>query len=276
MRKLLLLLAFWLLCAPLCRAQPALTTIQDTLYNVDGSLMDGNIIVTNAAFSVGGVPIARGARAFPITNGVVNIQLAPTDHASPAIVYTVNTVSNGQTSTSVWSVPTLPSSRCPSGTCTIVQVTTLYTPGPTTTVALSQLSTQGATNGQLICDSSGVAVWCNPPATGVTSFNSRSGAVSPAANDYNFNQLAGAASVGQLPTGIPAANIGGGSVGNTAFGYVANLTSDAQAQLNAKLAAANNLSDVGSPATALSNLGALPKGCGRHLDRSVLQRAGNL
>ena len=108
MRKLLLLLAFWLLCAPLCRAQPTLTTIQDTLYNIDGSLMDGNIIVTNAAFSVGGVPIARGARAFPITNGVVNIQLAPTDHASPAIVYTVNTVSNGQTSTSVWSVPTLP------------------------------------------------------------------------------------------------------------------------------------------------------------------------
>ena len=128
--------------------------------------MDGNIIVTNAAFSVGGVPIARGAHAFPITNGVVNIQLAPTDHASPAIVYTVNTVSNGQTSTSIWSVPTLPSSRCPSGTCTIVQVTTLYTPGPTTTVALSQLSTQGATNGQLICDSSGVAVWCNPPASG--------------------------------------------------------------------------------------------------------------
>ena len=253
MRKLLLLLAFWLLCAPLCRAQPTLTTIQDTLYNVDGSLMDGNIIVTNTAFSVGGVPIARGARAFPITNGVVNIQLAPTDHASPTIVYTVNTVSNGQTSTSVWSVPTLPSSRCPSGTCTIVQVMTLYTPGPTTTVALSQLSTQGATNGQLICDSSGVAVWCNPPASGVTSFNGRSGAVTPAANDYNFNQLAGGASVGQLPTAIPAANIGGGSVGNTAFGYVANLTSDAQAQLNAKLAAANNLSDVGSPATALSN-----------------------
>ena len=97
-------------------------------------------------------------------------------------------------------------------------------------------------------------------ATGVTSFNGRTGGVSPSANDYNFNQLAGAASVGQLPTGIPAPNIGGGSVGNTAFGYVANLTSDAQAQLNAKLAAANNLSDVGNAAAALSNLGGLPKG----------------
>jgi hypothetical protein len=118
----------------------------------------------------------------------------------------------------------------------------------------------GATNGQIICDNSGVAAWCNPAATGVTSFNGRTGGVSPASNDYNFNQLAGAASVGQLPTGIPAANIGGGGVGNTAFGYVANLTGDVQAQLNAKLAVANNLSDVGSAATALSNLGGLPKG----------------
>ena len=218
MRRLLIILTrllacvvLWLVCALPCRAQPPLTTIRDTLYNVDGSLMDGNIIVTNAAFSVGGVPIARGARAFPITNGVVNIQLAPTDHAIPAVAYTVNTVSNGQTSTSVWSVPTLPSSRCPSGTCTIVQVTTLYTPGPTTTVALSQLSMQGATNGQIVCDSSGVAAWCNPAATGVTSFNGRTGGVTPSTNDYNFNQLAGAASVGQLPTGIPAPNIGGGT-----------------------------------------------------------------
>ena len=263
MRRWLIFLfcaALWLANALPCRAQPTLTTIQDTLYNLDGSLMNGNLIVSNAAFSVGGVPIARGAHAFPIQNGVVNIQLAPTDHAIPAAAYTVNTISNGQTSTSVWSVPTLPSSRCPSGTCTIVQVTTLYTPGPTTTIAVSQLSTQGATNGQLVCDSNGVAGWCNPSATGVTSFNSRTGGVSPSANDYNFNQLAGAASVGQLPTGIPAPNIGSGSVGNTAFGYVANLTSDAQAQLNAKLAAANNLSDVGNTAAALSNLGGLPKG----------------
>lgn len=35
----------------------------------------------------------------------------------------------------------------------------------------------------------------------------------------------------KLPTGIPAINIGGGTVGNTPFSYIANLTSDAQAQL---------------------------------------------
>ena len=44
-------------------------------------------------------------------------------------------------------------------------------------VAVSQLSTQGATNGQLVCDNNGVAEWCNPAATGVTSFNGRTGGV---------------------------------------------------------------------------------------------------
>lgn len=44
----------------------------------------------------------------------------------------------------------------------------------------------------------------------VSSFNGRSGAVSPAANDYNFNQLAGAAACAQLPalTGDAASSAG--------------------------------------------------------------------
>ncbi len=234
-------LALLLLCVLPCRAQLTLTTIQDTLYNLDGSPMNGNIIVTNAAFSVGGVPIAAGRHTFDVVNGVVNIQLAPTDHASPAVAYNVNTVSNGRAATSLWSVPTLPSSRCPSGTCTIAAVTTLYTPGPNTTVAVSQLSTQGAANGQMVCDNAGVAGWCNPPAGGVASFNGRTGAVSPAANDYNFSQLAGAVSVGQLPAGIPATIIGAGNVNNTAFGYLANVTSDIQNQINSKRAKGNTV-----------------------------------
>ena len=163
MRKVLSGLAcigLWLALPLTCRAQPPLTTVQDTLYNPDGSLMNGNIVINVPAFSVNGVAIARGARAFPITNGVVNIQLVPTDHTSPAVAYSVNTVASGQTSTTIWSVPTLPSSRCPSGTCTITEVTTLYTPGPNTTVELSQLSTQGALDGQIVCDSTGAAARC--------------------------------------------------------------------------------------------------------------------
>ena len=39
-------------------------------------------------------------------------------------------------------------------------------------------------------------------ATGVSSFNGRTGAVVPASNDYNFNQLAGTATYPQLPAGL--------------------------------------------------------------------------
>ena len=76
MWKILLLLVFALPCG----AQPALNRIQDTLYNADGSLMNSNIIAANAAFSVGGVPVARGTHTFAVRNGVVNM---PTDQATP-------------------------------------------------------------------------------------------------------------------------------------------------------------------------------------------------
>ena len=74
---------------------------------------------------------------------------------------------------------------------------------------------------------------------GVTSFNSRTGAVVPAANDYNFNQLAGNYTLAQGPT------IGANTVlGSVAGGTPAALT---QAQLTALINRAT---------TALS--GALP------------------
>ena len=165
MRKLLTFLAcalLWLLCAPLCRAQPVLTTIQDTLYNLDGSLMNGSLIVTTPAFSVGGVPIAHGTHTFPITNGVVNIQLAPTDHANPAVTYTVDTVSNGLGAASVWSVPTLPSAQCASSShCTIAEVTVASGVGPTLLLNPSQISTGASQSGQFLCNVVGIVGWCN-------------------------------------------------------------------------------------------------------------------
>lgn len=165
MRKLLTFLAcaaVWLLCAPLCRAQPALTTIQDTLYNLDGSLMNGSLIVTTPAFSVAGVPIAHGTHTFAITNGVVNIQLAPTDHANPTVTYTVDTVSNGLGAASVWSVPTLPSAQCASSShCTIPEVTVASGLGPTLLLNPSQISTGASQPGQSLCNVSGIVGWCD-------------------------------------------------------------------------------------------------------------------
>ena len=54
---------------------------------------------------------------------------------------------------------------------------------------------------------------------------------------------------------IDASKIHDGTVSNTEFGYIGNLSSDAQTQLNAKLVKVNNLSDVASVSTARTNLG---------------------
>lgn len=65
------------------------------------------------------------------------------------------------------------------------------------TVHLDQLDQDGATNGQAVVWN-GTAWAPGTIAGGVTSFNSRSGAVVPATNDYNFNQLAGSVTASQL------------------------------------------------------------------------------
>lgn len=68
----------------------------------------------------------------------------------------------------------------------------------------------------------------------------RSGAITAQLGDYSFSQLSGTLPNTQIAAGIDAIKIGSGSVGNTAFGYVANLTSDVQAQLNGKAATAHS------------------------------------
>jgi len=75
---------------------------------------------------------------------------------------------------------------------------------------------------------------------GVASVFGRSGAVVAQAGDYSFAQIAGTVSDAQIAAGVNAAKIGSGSVTNTAFGYLANVGSDIQAQLNAKADAAHS------------------------------------
>jgi len=71
----------------------------------------------------------------------------------------------------------------------------------------------------------------------VASVFGRAGAVSAQTGDYSFAQISGTADAAQLPAGIDATNIGAGTVTDTDFGYLANVTSDIQAQLNTKAAA---------------------------------------
>lgn len=50
--------------------------------------------------------------------------------------------------------------------------------------------------------------------------------------------------VGNIPTNIPATSIAGGTVSNAVFAYIANLSSDAQAQLNLKLSTTGDASGL--------------------------------
>ena len=86
----------------------------------------------------------------------------------------------------------------------------------------------------------------------VTSVFGRAGAVVGVAGDYNFSQIAGTLSNGQLPTGIDVGKIGAGTVGATAFGTLANVRSDIQAQLDGKAALSHSHSLSGDATGDLS------------------------
>jgi hypothetical protein len=60
--------------------------------------------------------------------------------------------------------------------------------------SLQDTNISGPTNGQVLTYNSGTSKWINStPSAGVTSFNGRTGAVSPVGSDYNINSLAGTA-----------------------------------------------------------------------------------
>jgi hypothetical protein len=93
--------------AAMAQAQPALTTIQDILYNADGTRFNGTIFISWNAFEAGDTSnIATAQVNLPIVNGVLNVQLVPTTTASAGANYQVTYNSQGQTQFSqVWAVP---------------------------------------------------------------------------------------------------------------------------------------------------------------------------
>jgi uncharacterized protein YdbL (DUF1318 family) len=93
------------------------------------------------------------------------------------------------------------------------------------------------TNGQTLVWNSAVSQW--QPQTlagggGVPSVYGRTGAITAQSGDYTFGQISGTVTDAQVATAINATKIGSGTVGNVAFGYLSNVTSDLQAQLNGK------------------------------------------
>ena len=75
------------------------------------------------------------------------------------------------------------------------------------------------------------------------------------ATSYPASALTGTISNAQVATGVDAVKIADGSVTNTEFQHINTLSSNAQTQLDAKVAKASNLSDLASASTARSNLG---------------------
>jgi hypothetical protein len=88
-------------------AQPALTTIQDTLYRANGSRFNGTMFITWSFFQAGDTSnIATANLTLPIVNGVLRVQLVPTTTASAGAQYNVVFNQNGVNQfTQVWAVP---------------------------------------------------------------------------------------------------------------------------------------------------------------------------
>lgn len=98
------------------------------------------------------------------------------------------------------------------------------------------VSATAPANGQTLVWNSSTNQW-QPQAAGggVAAVFGRTGSVAAQSGDYSFPQISGTITDSQVATGINANKIGNGVVGNAAFSYLANVTSDIQAQLNGKM-----------------------------------------
>jgi len=86
---------------------PILTTIQDVIYNADGTPYSGFAVITWTPFVAGDTSqIATQSVTVNITGGNLMVQLVPTTNATPAGYYTVTFTSGGNDQfTETWAVP---------------------------------------------------------------------------------------------------------------------------------------------------------------------------
>jgi hypothetical protein len=104
MLRIASLIAF---CALRMFALPALSTIQDTIYQADGTPMNGTVIIAWPSFIASdGTKIAAQTLVVPVTSGYFQAALVPTAGANPVTAYSVRINSAGMNqSTELWSVP---------------------------------------------------------------------------------------------------------------------------------------------------------------------------
>ena len=89
---------------------PASTTVADTVYLADGTVAQGNLIITWPAFvTASGTAVAGGTTNVTLgANGAFSVALVPNAGASPAGVYysVVYQIGAGEVKTEYWVVPT--------------------------------------------------------------------------------------------------------------------------------------------------------------------------
>jgi hypothetical protein len=101
------LVAVSLLFTAAALAQPQLTTIQDTLYSANGTLMNATAVITWYSFEASDTSsVGQQSLSVQITNGILFVQLVPNTTATPIEPYTVNYQSDGLMQyQEVWMVP---------------------------------------------------------------------------------------------------------------------------------------------------------------------------
>jgi len=96
-----------LLLACIAGATPPLTTIQDTIYNADGTVFSGTAEISWRSFTASdGSFVVMNIITLRVVNGSLRVKLVPTTNATTAASYTVRYTSDGRTmATETWSVP---------------------------------------------------------------------------------------------------------------------------------------------------------------------------
>jgi hypothetical protein len=127
--------AFALLCTS-ALAIP-LTRVQDTLYNANGSKVEGTATIQWRAFTASdGSTVAGSSIHVKIVQGVLLVDLTPNENATPSgTSYQVSyLLDNGMRSTETWLVPES------AATVTVSQVRVSPPPAPATAIAQSQVN----------------------------------------------------------------------------------------------------------------------------------------
>ncbi len=126
---------------------------------------------------------------------------------------------------------------------------------PGTCAAGDQFFKTDATPGQNLYFCTAANTWTQMAGTQLlTSVFGRTGAVTAATGDYSFSQITGTVGNSQLATGLDAVKIGAGTVTNTVFGHIANVTADVQGQLDSKAASGHAHTAAGDVSGDLGSL----------------------